>query len=103
MPHFVNYPFPCHAHSQNIGMPRILLCAAHTTPLILNSLGVEFTPPSLVEHYPNLPAPYEITKKRIDTLLKVDAKEKLENSLKNAKESAKKEFCNTSRCQPKFP
>ena len=83
------------------GMPRILLCAAHVTPLILNFLGVEFTPPSLVEPYPKLPAPFEITKKRIDALLKVDAYLKLENSWKNAKESAKKEFCNTPRCGPK--
>ncbi|PVH78497.1 FAD dependent oxidoreductase superfamily [Cadophora sp. DSE1049] len=83
------------------GMPRILLSAAHTTPLILESLGVKFTPPSLVEPYPKLPGPYEITKERMDRLQNVDAGLKLENSVKKAEESAKKDFCNTSRCGPK--
>ncbi|KAK0111676.1 hypothetical protein ONS95_002021 [Cadophora gregata] len=82
------------------GMPRILLCAAHIAPLILDSLGVEFTPPSLVEPYPKLPAPYEITKERIDRLQKEDTSLRFENSVKQAEESAKKAFCNTDRCRP---
>ena len=82
-------------------MPRILLSAAHITPLILSLLGIEFTPPELVAPYPPLPKAFYLTTDRIERLKKVDAKAKYDADVKNNLESAKEPFCNTERSQPK--
>ena len=83
-------------------MPRILLSAAHITPLILSSLGLEFTPPALVAPYPPLPKAFHLTSDRIEQLQKLDAKAKYEAAVKDALESAKEPFCNTERSRPKM-
>ncbi|KAG4426902.1 hypothetical protein IFR05_017615, partial [Cadophora sp. M221] len=49
-------------------MPRILLSAAHIAPLILHSLGVEYTTPALVTPYPSLPRPFKVTRERVEML-----------------------------------
>jgi hypothetical protein len=84
-------------------MPRILLSAAHIAPLVLKSLGVEFTQPALVASYPDLPKPFDITLDRIETLQKVDAAAKYEAQVKTDLESAQKPFCNDARSRPKIP
>jgi hypothetical protein len=84
-------------------MPRILLSAAHITPLVLESLGVEYTRPALVRSYPDLPRPFDITFERIKTLQKIDAAAKYEAQVKTDLESAQKPFCNDARSRPKIP
>lgn len=75
------------------GMPRILLSAAHITPLILASLGVHFTIPKLVKPYPPLPKPFHITTERVARLQNVDAQRKYNADLQNNLDSAKEPFC----------
>jgi len=83
-------------------MPRILLSTAHITPLILESLRVDYTSPALVEPYPTLPKPFHVTEERIQRLLKVDGEEKYEAGIKGHLESAKKSFCFDVRSLAKF-
>lgn len=83
-------------------MPRILLSTAHLVPLILTSLGIESTPPALVEPYPALPRPFHITTDRIGRLQKINAKAKYNADIKRNLESAKEEFCNDDRSRPKL-
>ena len=75
------------------GMPRILLSTVHITPLVLTSLGLDFTPPSLVAAFPPLPKPFEATSERVERLQQLDTSEIYEASVKNSLESAKKPFC----------
>lgn len=82
-------------------MPRILLSTAHVVPLILASVGIKFTPPTLVAPYPPLPKPFHITADRIERLQKTDAKAKYEAYMKSNSESAKEEFCNDDRSRPR--
>jgi hypothetical protein len=82
-------------------MPRILLSTAHITPLILASLGVEYTPPTLVAPYPPLPKLFHVTKERVERLQTVDVAEKYESHVKADLESAKKPFCQDVRNRPR--
>lgn len=82
-------------------MPRILLSTAHVTPLILTSLGKEYTPPALTASYPPLPKPFHITTERIERLQEVDAKAKFEADVMSNLESAKEPFCNDERSRPR--
>ncbi|KAF7557929.1 hypothetical protein G7Z17_g324 [Cylindrodendrum hubeiense] len=91
--HFVAAGFSGH------GMPRILLSTAHITPLILDSLGVKYSPPSLVGPYPALPKPFLATQERIDSLQKLDAGAIFEQDKTDALESAKKPFCKGRQIQ----
>ncbi|KAJ5298108.1 hypothetical protein N7508_008357 [Penicillium antarcticum] len=86
--HFVTAGFSGH------GMPRILLSAAHITPLILDALNVKYTPPSLVAPYPPLPKPFQATAERITSLQKINSCAVFEKNHKDCLESAKKPFCN---------
>ncbi|ORY67771.1 FAD dependent oxidoreductase-domain-containing protein [Pseudomassariella vexata] len=79
------------------GMPRVLLSSAHIAPLILDSLGLEYTAPALVASYPPLPEPFHVTKERVESLQKLDAAALLEASVKLSLESAEKPFCNDAR------
>lgn len=74
-------------------MPRILLSTAHIAPLILSSLPLPFVPPSLARPYPPLPAPFQITKERIEKLGSVDANANYAAGIANALQSAVKPFC----------
>jgi hypothetical protein len=76
------------------GMPRILLSAAHITPMVLDALNIKYTPPSLVAPYPPLPKPFHATTERINSLQKVNAAAVFEKYAKDCLESAKKPFCN---------
>ena len=76
------------------GMPRILLSAAHITPMILDALNIKYTPPSLVAPYPPLPKPFQATAERISSLQKVNSAAIFEKNSKVCLESAKKPFCN---------
>ena len=82
-------------------MPRILLSAAHITPLILTSLSIEHSPPALVGPYPPLPNAFHVTRERVEILQKVDAVEKYEARVKAELESAKKPFCQDVRNRPR--
>ncbi|RDW68474.1 hypothetical protein BP5796_09131 [Coleophoma crateriformis] len=93
--HFVAAGFSGH------GMPRILLSAAHITPLILQFLKINFTPPALVAPYPLLPEPFHATAERIKKLKKLDATELFEKTVKADLESAQKSFCNDARSRPR--
>lgn len=83
------------------GMPRILLSAAHITPLILDALNAKYTPPSLVAPYPPLPKPFQATAERINSLQKVNSAAIFERESKNCLESAKKSFCNEIPGRPR--
>ncbi|TEA16083.1 hypothetical protein C8034_v000678 [Colletotrichum sidae] len=82
------------------GMPRILLSAAHITPLILDALNVEHSPPGLAAGFPPLPEPFSSTPERISSLQSVDAAAKFAAVSKGSLESAKKPFCNDARSRP---
>ncbi|KAK5130847.1 hypothetical protein LTR08_001619 [Meristemomyces frigidus] len=79
------------------GMPRILLSAAHITPLILESLGVEFSQPVLVAPFPPLPKPFHATFERIEKLQSTSITAKGASYRESCAESAKKPFCNDER------
>ena len=49
-------------------MPRILLSSAHIAPLVLASLGVTVTTPSIATDFPPLPEPFKITTARLAKL-----------------------------------
>ncbi|KAJ5362553.1 hypothetical protein N7541_003397 [Penicillium brevicompactum] len=83
------------------GMPRILLSTAHITPLILEDLGIKFTPPSLAAAYPPLPKPFEATADRISSLQTVDSAAIFDKKVKDCLESAKKPFCNNIAGRPR--
>ncbi|KZM21387.1 uncharacterized protein EKO05_0006148 [Ascochyta rabiei] len=84
------------------GMPRILLSAAHITPVVLDSLGVEYSQPLLATAYPPLPQPFHTTLERIERLQNTDPAAIIEEYRRGCAESAKKPFCNTSRVASKF-
>lgn len=92
--HFIAAGFGGH------GMPRILLSAAHLTPIILDSLGVEWTAPSLVASYPALPEPFVVTAARVEALKGADMGSVYENEIKDHEEGAKNSYCNQPRCLP---
>lgn len=79
------------------GMPRILLSTADLTPIILDSLGIKWTAPSLVAAYPPMPKPFAVTAERVQALQGWDAKGALEADIKASEEAAKKPFCNGPR------
>lgn len=78
-------------------MPRILLSTAHIAPLILRSIGVDYTAPGLVASYPPLPEAYRTTPERIQALQSVDASAKYNASIKSHLESSQKAFCRVDR------
>lgn len=90
--HFIAAGFGGH------GMPRILLSTAHLTPIILNSLGVKWTAPSLVASYPPLPKPFVVTATRVEALKGADERNVYENEIKDHEESAKNTYCNEPLC-----
>lgn len=92
---------PCYQADNNEGMPRILLSTAHITPFILDSLGVKYTPPSLVATYPPLPKPFHATADRISRLQTVDSAALFEKKTKDCLESAKKPFCSNFAGRPR--
>lgn len=79
------------------GMPRVLLSAAHIVPLVLQSLDIEFSPPSLTSNYPSLPAPFHATAERIERLQSTDVTAIAEQYKKGCAESARKPFCDPGR------
>lgn len=89
--HFIAAGFGGH------GMPRILLSTAHLTPLVLDSLGVEWSAPALVKEYPPIPAPFVVTANRVAALQGVDTQAEYEADIKGMEEDAKKEYCNGPR------
>jgi hypothetical protein len=81
----------------NKGMPRVLGSAAHITPLILESLGVEYSQPLIAASFPPLPQPFHATAERIERLQDTNVAGMVEEYNLRCKESAKKPFCNTAR------
>ncbi|KAF1938601.1 DAO-domain-containing protein [Clathrospora elynae] len=79
------------------GMPRVLLSAAHITPLVLESLGVEYDQPPLAAPFPPLPQPFRATAERIERLQNTDTAAIAESYKQSCEESANKPFCNTAR------
>ncbi|ORY24897.1 FAD dependent oxidoreductase-domain-containing protein [Naematelia encephala] len=63
MPNYENqYIQACfHGH----GMPRILGSSAHTTSLILDSLGISYSTPRIAAIFPPLPSPFQLTQERL--------------------------------------
>jgi hypothetical protein len=82
-------------------MPRILLSTAHIAPLVLDSLGFDSKPPSLVSEFPPLPKPFAATAERLEALQNVDLEAAKEDYVKACKESAAKPFCREERFLPK--
>jgi hypothetical protein len=80
----------------HVGMPRILLTAAHLAPLILDSLGVTYSQPSLASTFPPLPRPFEATRERIERLRDTDVKAIAEQYKQGCEKSAQKPYCNLS-------
>ncbi|KAF2252731.1 nucleotide-binding domain-containing protein, partial [Trematosphaeria pertusa] len=89
--HFIAAGFAGH------GMPRILLSAAHITPLVLGSLNISSSIPPLATSFPALPKPFHATRERIEKLQETDLEALREAYRQKCKDSAKKEFCNTAR------
>ncbi|KAH8730277.1 FAD dependent oxidoreductase-domain-containing protein [Phaeosphaeriaceae sp. PMI808] len=79
------------------GMPRVLLSAAHIAPLVLESLGIEYTQPLLAASFPPLPQPFHAHPERIERLQSTDPASMLESYRQQCAESAVKPFCNISR------
>ncbi|KAF2630550.1 DAO-domain-containing protein [Macroventuria anomochaeta] len=79
------------------GMPRILLSAAHITPLVLESLNVEYSQPLLAASFPPLPQPFQVTAERVERLQNTNIAAIAESYKQSCEESAKKPFCNTER------
>ncbi|KAF3763924.1 DAO-domain-containing protein [Cryphonectria parasitica EP155] len=84
--HFIAAGFGGH------GMPRIFLATAYLTPLVLDSLGVKWTAPSLVAPYPPLPKPFVITAERVQALKGYDMMGDYEETIKSHEKSAEKPF-----------
>lgn len=84
------------------GMPRILPSAAHIAPLVLESLGIEYSQPRLTSAYPPLPQPFHATAERIQRLQRTDVATIAEQYKKGCEESAKKPFCDPGRPVSKF-
>lgn len=85
--HFIAAGFGGH------GMPRILLATAHITPMILDCLGVEWTAPALVKHYPPLPKPFVVTAKRVEMLQDYDMTAEYDAEVAANEEAAKMDLC----------
>jgi len=79
------------------GMPRILLSAAHITPLVLESLGVDYRAPLLVASYPPLPRPFHATPERIERLQDTNTAAMVACCKQRCAASAEKPFCNIAR------
>lgn len=79
------------------GMPRVLGSAAHVTPLVLESLGVEYSQPLVAASFPPLPQPFRTTAERIERLQDTNLSALAEEYKQSCGESAKKPFCNTAR------
>jgi len=89
--HFIAAGFAGH------GMPRVLGSAAHITPLVLESLGVEYSQPLIAASFPPLPQPFHTTAERIERLQDTNLSALAEDYKQRCEESAQKSFCNTAR------
>ncbi|KAI4661096.1 uncharacterized protein J4E79_004906 [Alternaria viburni] len=89
--HFIAAGFAGH------GMPRVLGSAAHITPLVLESLGVEYSQPLIAASFPPLPQPFRTTAERIERLQDTNLSALAEDYKQRCGESAQKPFCNTAR------
>jgi hypothetical protein len=78
-------------------MPRVLGSAVHITPLVLESLGVEYSQPLIAASFPPLPQPFRTTAERIERLRDTNLSALTEEYKQSCEESAKKPFCNTAR------
>lgn len=85
--HFIAAGFGGH------GMPRILLSTAQITPMILDSLGIEWTAPALVKNYPPMPKPFTVTAKRVELLQDYDMKAEYDEEVQANEEAAKMDLC----------
>lgn len=79
------------------GMPRVLGSAAHITPLVLQSLGVEHSQPLIAASFPPLPQPFRTTAERIERLQDTNLSALTEEYRQGCEESTKKPFCNNAR------
>lgn len=89
--HFIAAGFAGH------GMPRVLGSAAHITPLVLESLGFEYSQPLIAASFPPLPQPFRTTAERIERLQDTSLSALAEEYKQRCGESAQKPFCNTAR------
>lgn len=79
------------------GMPRILIATAQLVPAVLESLGVKWTAPAMVQDFPPLPKPFVATAKRVELLQDFDVQAEYELEVESHEESAKKAFCTGER------
>ncbi|KAJ5059252.1 FAD dependent oxidoreductase-domain-containing protein [Bipolaris maydis] len=79
------------------GMPRILLSSASLAPLVLDALGLQYSPPQLAASYPALPQPFHATEHRIAKLQDTDPEKVLADYRVQCEASARKPFCNIDR------
>ena len=86
----------------HLGMPRILLSAAHIAPLILKLIGAESTMPELSKTHPVLPKPFLATAERIEDLQSTDWLKKAAAYRQSCEESAAKPFCRDARSMPQW-
>lgn len=78
-------------------MPRILLSSASLAPLVLDALGLQYSPPQLAASYPALPQPFHVTENRIAKLQDTDPEKILADYRVQCEASAQKPFCNIDR------
>jgi hypothetical protein len=78
-------------------MPRVLGSAVHITPLVLESLGVEYSQPLIAASFPPLPQPFRTTAERIERLQDTNINALTEEYKQSCEKSARKPFCNTAR------
>ncbi|EUC40285.1 hypothetical protein COCMIDRAFT_9817 [Bipolaris oryzae ATCC 44560] len=79
------------------GMSRILLSSASLAPLVLDALGLQYSPPQLAASYPALPQPFHATEYRIAKLQDTDPEKVLANYRVECEASTRKPFCNIDR------
>lgn len=85
------------SNSQFKGMPRILLSSASLAPLVLDALGLQYSPPQLAASYPALPQPFHATEYRIAKLQDTNPEKVLADYRVQCEASARKPFCNIDR------
>lgn len=74
------------------GMPRILGCTAHITPMVLSALGIEVVESRVAATFPKLPEPYKLSEERLKELREADPEAYYAASIKDNLASAKKVF-----------
>lgn len=81
-----------------LGMPRVLLCAAHVSTLVLDALDLDYTKPEGAANLP-LPSPYLASPERVDKLQSTDLEAFREGYAAKCKASSVKPFCNIERAK----